>query len=137
MDFTKIDKMSNKLIDEQFAAMGSPHIILQGSVPILISAPHAVGQIRHGKHKQSESYTGVLAQQLHRNVCFHAMIKTRNLYDDANYDEKSFYREDLISYINEKGIKLLLDIHIMGESYENTIEMATGTVTISRETGRL
>ena len=89
MDFTKIDEMSNKLIAEQFTADGPPHIILQGSMPILISAPHAVGQIRHDKHKQSESYTGVLAKQLHKNAGLHAIIKTRNLFDDANYDKKA------------------------------------------------
>ena len=47
MDAKKINKMSNTIIDEQFLA-GEPHRILQGSIPIIVSAAHAVGQIRHG-----------------------------------------------------------------------------------------
>ena len=77
-------------------------------------------------HKQSESHTGVLAKLLNRDPGYHAIIKTRNLYDDANYDEKSFYREDLISYINQHQLKFLLDIHIMNPEHRNSIEMATG-----------
>jgi hypothetical protein len=125
MEFNNVKKMSEKYLADQFLP-GAPHIILEGTLPIMFSAPHAVGQVRMGRAKKSETYTGVIAQLLHQEYNYNAIIKKRNLYDDANFDEKSSYRENLITYINEKEIKLLVDLHIMNASYSNTIEMATG-----------
>ncbi|MEO2077858.1 MAG: hypothetical protein ABGX20_21210 [Bacillus sp. (in: firmicutes)] len=125
MDIEKITKLSEQFITNQFVHRDS-HVILQGSLPIMISAPHTVSQMRNGKAKNSESYTGVLATLLHKNEDFHAIIKTRNLMDDANYDRHSLYRDELISYINRHSIKLLIDLHVMHSSKANILEIATG-----------
>lgn len=125
MNFYNVSKMSEKYLAEQFLP-GAPHVILEGAVPVMFSAPHTVEQVRKGRKKQSEAYTGVIAELLHEECGYSAIIKKRNLYDDANYDEKSFYREELIAYIKERNIKLLIDLHIMNPSNPHCVEMATG-----------
>lgn len=125
MDFQQIEKRSARYLQEQFLP-GAPHRILKGTVPIMFSAPHAVEQVRKGRVKWSESHTAVLAELLHERADAHAIIKMRNLQDDANYDEQSSFRDDLIQYIQKSNVKLLIDLHIMRESNEHTIEMASG-----------
>ena len=125
MDIEQINKQSEQYITNQFEP-GDPYVFLQGSLPIMISAPHTVSQMRNGKAKKSESYTGVMASLLHKNEDFHAIIKTRNLQDDANFDRHSLYRDELISYINRHSIKLLIDLHVMHASKSNILEIATG-----------
>lgn len=122
MNLIDILKRSDDYREERTSS--SSHIILQGKLPVMISAPHAVTQLRHGREKQSESLTGVLAELLQKQG-IHAIIKTRNLNDDANYDSVSSYRSDLAEYIKNKGIICLIDLHIMSDTRENLVETAT------------
>ena len=121
VDQEKIVQRSREF-KEGLAGTGS-HIILEGTLPVMVSAPHAVSQLRRGRIKQSESYTGVLAELL-SEAGIHAIIKTQNLDDDANYDSVSGFRRDLAAYIAENDIICLIDLHIMKASREHTVETA-------------
>ncbi|WP_108669425.1 hypothetical protein [Peribacillus acanthi] len=124
MDYNQIIKREEEFRNEHISA--NNFLILKGNLPVMVSAPHAVKQIRNGRVKQSESYTGVIAELLHENGSIHSIIKTRNNNDDANYDKNCLYKLELIKYIKNQNIKFLLDLHIMNESYKNSIEIATG-----------
>lgn len=125
MKFSEIERKSASYLAQQFD-VGAPHYFLLGSNSVIVSAPHAVEQFRNGRIKFHESYTAVLAELLHVQAGTHAIIKQRNLMDDANYDDYSPFRNDLIRYIKAHKIKLLMDLHIMKESNEHQIELASG-----------
>lgn len=125
MNFREIERKSANYLAQQFD-VGAPHYFLLGSNPVMFSAPHTVEQFRNGRVKFHESHTAILAELLHVQAGTHAIIKQRNLMDDANYDDHSPFRDDLNRYIKAHNIQLLIDLHIMKESYEPHIELASG-----------
>ncbi|MCA1320686.1 hypothetical protein LC085_12260 [Bacillus tianshenii] len=125
MELNVIKAISDKFTKEEFLE-GDPHIFLKGDHEVMFSAAHAVSQIRNGRYKKSETYTGVLAKLLNSYARYPAIVKTRNLFDDANYDPESFYRQELIDFIKVSKIQCLIDLHIMKPSNHYDIEMATG-----------
>lgn len=100
--------------------------LLYGSGSVIVSAPHAVEQLRNGRRKYAEPYTGVLARFIHDDTGCHAIFKTKNCRDDANHDEYSLYRETLAGYVREKGIKYLIDLHQMSAERAGEIDLGTG-----------
>ncbi len=101
--------------------------IIKGQVPILLSAPHCVEQIREGKIKYAEKETGAIVQYLAENCKCFAIYKTYNNQDDANYDiENNPYKDAIEDIIEKNNIKLLLDFHGASEKNEFDIELGTG-----------
>lgn len=90
---------------------------------ILISVPHAVSQIRLGKYKVAEigtlAFGYILANELKSNL----IIKTQNNNDDANFDEKSEYRDKIEQLISAVGVKYIIDIHGMKKSRDCDINL--------------
>lgn len=102
-----------------------PFKIVDGEIPIILSAPHCVKQTRNGKMKQAEGETGAIVQIIAKDTKCHAIYKTYNNNDDANYDLESSYKKELEKIIKERKIKLLLDIH--GARNENDFNIELGT----------
>lgn len=123
MEIIEQIKEAEKLFDgessESFA-------IASGEKNIIVSAPHSVEQLRDGKIKYSERQSGALAVILGKNVGCHAIYKTRNAGDDANFDETSTYRNTLAEYITANKIKALIDLHQMASHREQMICIGTG-----------
>ena len=99
--------------------------LLPGPGPVMISAPHSVGQIREGRPKAAEPGTGLLALLLHGDGC-PVIVKTRNLGDDANFDPVSPYREALCRYVRGHGVRFLLDLHQLSPGRAEMIDIGTG-----------
>lgn len=99
--------------------------ILTGTCPVMISAPHSVSQTRNGKRKPAEPYTGALAKMLHNELSCSVIYKTRNLKDDANYDKNSPYKNDLAEYVQQNGIKCVIDLHQLSDSRNVMIDIGT------------
>lgn len=100
--------------------------ILMGDLPVIISAPHSVTHFRNGKRKQGEFMTGAIVKLLQERLNCYSITKTRNDQTDPNYDEVHPYKEEIKKLINEHGITLLLDLHIMHEERPAAIEIGTG-----------
>ena len=100
---------------------------IKGKIPILISAPHSVRQIRNGKIKGKDIYTGPIAIVLQQETNCHCIYKTKNNNDDANYDiENNTYKEEILKIIKQNNIKLLLDIHGASDEHGFEVDIATG-----------
>ena len=81
---------------------------------------------RNGKLKAKDSYTGAIAIILQKETNCSCIYKIKNNNNDANYDlENNKYKEELLRIINEKNIKLLLDIHGASDKYGFGIDIAT------------
>ncbi|MBQ8468369.1 MAG: N-formylglutamate amidohydrolase [Clostridia bacterium] len=88
------------------------HVFLCGkNSSVILSAPHGVRQWRNNKPKYAEPGTVNTLLHLQKLCECHAIVKTKNNRDDANYDEVSSYKSDLINYIKQNNIKYVLDIH--------------------------
>lgn len=102
------------------------HKLISGKRKIMISAPHSVSQTRNGVIKYAEPQTGVLAKLLHDELDCPVIFKTKNCGDDANFDEHSHYKDDLVNYIINNGIKFLIDLHLLAPNRIEQIDIGTG-----------
>lgn len=96
-----------------------------GENKIILSAPHAVKQIRNGKIKASEPKTKEIVLEVAKMTNSFCIYKTKCLDDDANYDTYSYYREKCSNLVKENNIKALLDIH--GMSSKRMEDICIGT----------
>lgn len=92
------------------------HTFLCGKGNVIISSPHGVNQVRLGKLKRAELGSIAVALHLQKLTNCHLIAKTKNCFDDANFDEHSSYKTDLEKFINENHIKFLIDIHGLNAS---------------------
>lgn len=103
------------------------YIMKKGSIPVMISAPHAVNHFREEKQKYADMYTGGLAEYLHDELGCHVMYATGYTRNDANYDEAATcdYKKELVTYIRDNDIKVLIDLHGSAKTREFAVEMGT------------
>jgi len=118
--------------ERQFAAnhhSGSksnrPIIHLSGTLPLIISCPHAVNHPREGRLKLADTFTGPLAMQLAAFTKAHALIYARTSNEDPNYDADGPYKRELAALIRNTHSRFVLDIHGMGRS--RPVQIAIGT----------
>lgn len=96
-----------------------------GSNNIIISSPHGVTQVRLGKNKVAEN--GSLATALYlkeKHDCFF-IAKTKNNFDDANFDLNSPYKKKICELFSENNIKYLLDFHGLASHRECDVNLGT------------
>lgn len=98
-------------------------VILDGDGKFMLSAPHAVRQVRLGRGKFAEPNTLALALAVREKVNVPLIAKTACFNDDANFDLLCPYRHELKDYINEHNIKYLIDIHSLAEQREQDINL--------------
>ena len=98
---------------------------LGNTTDILISAPHAVNQTRNEKEKFAEPYTAVIAKLLNKYYGYSIICKTKNIGDDANYDETSSYKDFLLKYCQKYKPILVIDLHGLAKNRDCTINLCT------------
>ncbi|MGP1404313.1 MAG: hypothetical protein ACTTKY_09175 [Catonella sp.] len=124
-DFTEFEKLEQSFLNEE--PDGEKDFILEdGIYKVLLSAPHSVSQLRNGKIKAPESRTGTIIILLRERLGTPIIYKTRNENNDANFDEKSNYRDELIDFLKNKKIGCVLDFHISAPSRPYSVEVGTG-----------
>lgn len=94
-----------------------------GENRVIISAPHGVTQRRLGRLKVAELGTIPVAKIVANETKSNLIVKTRNLNDDANFDYKSKYRQEIKRIIRIKKCRYLLDIHGMSKNREYDINL--------------
>ena len=119
----------NKKFDQyqnQFSKKEKSFEVLEGKIPVLLSAPHSVRQLREGKIKAKDRYTGAIAIELAKLTDSFAIYKTYNNQDDASYDiENNEYKERVLELIDKHHIKVFLDIHGAKDTDEFDIDIGT------------
>ncbi len=100
--------------------------VLSGNVPVLLSAPHAVNQIREDDVRDAEKYTGALVRYLSNTTNSYAIFQLFT-HADPNTDVENDYKNAVINLINTYGIKLLLDIHSSTFKDDTDIDIVTNS----------
>ena len=133
-----IEKSENRLVkkireyEKQFSrnqyhgARKPGQTIVPGTIPVMVSAPHAVSQLREGQVKKADKYTGTLALLLHELTGCHIIYATGTGVD-PNYEsfEGNSYQATLIEYVKQNRIPVLIDLH--GASAERPFAIELGT----------
>lgn len=60
--------------------------IIEGSIPIMVSASHSVNQYREGQVKYADRFTGGIAMYLQKMTGCHLIYSKKNKNNDPNYD---------------------------------------------------
>ncbi|MFR1565456.1 MAG: hypothetical protein ACLSUT_03345 [Christensenellales bacterium] len=101
-------------------------VLLPGAGSVMLSAPHSVTQTRLGKIKIAEKMTGVLALLVRDATGCPVIFKTKNAGDDAGFDRDSDYKRAAEKYVEENGIRLLLDLHQLSDKRKYAVDIGTG-----------
>lgn len=86
-------------------------VFFAGENNILISVPHGVSQTRLGKQKVAEIGTIPLGIALAKETGSNLLVKTKNNFDDANFDENCNYRKFICKLAESGKIKYIIDLH--------------------------
>ncbi len=121
----ELKNLESKYQNEEFPSANTFQII-EGELPIIISAPHSVTHFRDGNEKQGEFITGAIAKILQNRLNCTCITKIKNDRTDPNYDSIHPYKEAIKELVSEKGITLLVDLHIMSSKRPAAIEIGTG-----------
>lgn len=124
----KIEELERMFSDNQYYGRGmTAFVIEEGSVPVIVSAPHAVKQFRDGKIKMADVYTGGIARYLHEVTGCHLICSTRFTRKDPNYDQPgdNRYQDTLLEYLKGHKIAALLDLHGVVKEREYAVELGT------------
>ena len=132
-DFIKdIRKINEKYVENNCnGSLGdnsNNFMIKSGKIPILISAPHAVRQIRKGKIKGAETLTGPIVEILCAKTGSNGIIRTCNLGDDPNSENEGVslaYKDAILKIIEEKQIGCMIEIHGCKDDYPFEIDVGT------------
>lgn len=103
--------------------------VLSGSIPVLLSAPHSVNQIRGEDVREAEKFTGSLVRYLSGATNSYGIFELFT-HADPNTDAENNYRNAIINLVNVYDIKLLLDLHSSTFKDDTDIDIVTN----SRET---
>ncbi len=103
-----------------------PFVELDGTLPILISAPHATAHTRAGKIKGEEEYTAAFAHLLGKVTGAFVMYTQFRSFDDSNWDKGTPYKNSLREVVARNNIRFVLDLH--GMSNRHKIGIALGTM---------
>ena len=112
--------------DLEFLKYDKDYIIEKGNIPILFTAPHTMDQVREdGSIKLSEPYTKAIALYLNKHFNVNSMIKIKDTGLDANKDNRDEFKLELLRFIRDNDIKLVIDLHGSKKSRDFDIEFGT------------
>lgn len=98
----------------------------QGSIPILLSAPHTVNFLKEdGNFKMREGYTKAIVKYLTQKTGAFLMIKENSDGIDPNKIEMEDYKRQLLEIIEKHQIRLVLDIHGAASHHDFAIEIGS------------
>ncbi|MDD2377839.1 MAG: N-formylglutamate amidohydrolase [Bacilli bacterium] len=101
------------------------YMIKEGKVPVMLTAVHTVQQEKESGLKLSEPYTSAICQYVGNMVNSSFMIKSIDNGVDSNSREIDDFKQLLKKKIQEKEIKLLIDIHGASDRHDFDVEFGT------------
>lgn len=103
-----------------------PYIIKDGTIPILLTAPHTMKQKRlDGTVKVSEPFTRAIAKYVSEKTNCSYLTKEKDTLIDSNWEETDAFKVLLEEKIKNNQIKLVIDIHGANRKRNFDIELGT------------
>lgn len=98
--------------------------VLSGNVPVLLSAPHSVNQIRGDDVRDAERFTGAMVRYLSGSTNSYGIFELFT-HADPNTDEENAYKNAIINLVNIHNVKLLIDVHSSTFSDDTDVDIVT------------
>lgn len=115
----EINELESLKFDEDY-------IIRKGTLPILFTAPHTMEQIKEdGSIKPSELFTKGIALYLNKHFDVSCMIKIKDTGLDANRDNRDEFKKELIRFVKNNNIRLVIDLHGSKRDRDYDVEFGT------------
>lgn len=103
------------------------YLLVKGEIPVIITAPHTMEQVKKdGTIKYSEPYTKAIALYLNEVCSSSYLIKTKDTGMDSNRDNHDEFKEDLVNFVKDNDIKLVIDLH--GADHNRDFDVEFGTM---------
>ena len=99
---------------------------VEGSIPILLSAPHGARHKRNGAWKGEDEYTASIAVKLAEMTNAHVIYVKNQTQEDPNATSTSAYKEKIKKIIKDFDIKFLADIH--GANSNRNFKICAGII---------
>ena len=123
MNFYKLNRIRNVFMSDN--KMNDFIVKVNPESQVLLSAPHAVSQVRLGKTKVAEIGSTNTVLWLNYLTNANMIIKTKNNYDDVNFDDSSDYKNQIDNLIKNVNIQYLLDFHGLASSRNCDVNLGT------------
>lgn len=116
----EINNLENQYFEDDY-------IIIKGSIPILFTAPHTMEQLKEdGSIKFSETYTKAISLYLNKHYNVSSMVKIKDTGLDSNRDNRDEFKTNLLRFIKDNDIKLVIDLH--GSNIKRDFDIEFGTL---------
>jgi len=99
--------------------------IIEGRIPVLLSAPHGAKHLRNGEWKEEDEYTPSIAIKLGELTGANVIFVRNKTKEDSNFLKKTRYKDAIKKLVQEKGIRFVVDIH--GASEKHGFNICVGT----------
>ena len=100
--------------------------VSSGSIPVLVSAPHACMHRRDKLGKMEEEFTGAIAQYLSDTAKCHSISTVYQSPEDPNWHTDSEYKRAIAGLHRQYNFKLVIDLHGMLNRHQ--MGVAVGTI---------
>lgn len=107
----RIAKFEKQFSRNDYKGGGSEDFaIIEGEIPVMISAPHSVKMLREGKEKGADKLTGAIALLLQEMTGCHLIYSTRFSESDPNYaTENNGYQAALADYVKSHDVEIVIE----------------------------
>lgn len=104
-----------------------PFRMFEGNLPVVVSAPHAVSQLREGRVKPSDDFTGAMALAVADLSGASVIVASRYDARDPNWDpfETCAYKQALASMVRDRDVVAVLDLHGVPAAAPDAIEIGS------------
>jgi len=85
--------------------------VIEGDIPVLLSAPHGARHLRNGAWKGEDEYTASLAITLGELTGASVIFVKNKTREDSNCLPRTRYKDAIRELVDERGIRFLADIH--------------------------
>lgn len=103
------------------------YILIKGDIPVLITAVHTMKQIKKdGTVKNAETFTKAIAMYLNEVCSASCLVKILDTGLDSNRDNHDEIKKDLINFVKDNGVKLVIDLH--GADHNRDFDVEFGTM---------
>ena len=99
--------------------------VSDGTLPVLVSAPHACMHNRDGLMKLEEEFTGAIARYLSMSTSCYSIYGVYQAVEDPNWHTDSEYKRAITQLHKEVGFKFVIDLHGMLNSHGMGVALGT------------
>ncbi|OED37140.1 hypothetical protein AB833_24625 [Chromatiales bacterium (ex Bugula neritina AB1)] len=123
---TRLSHHEREVAYRQYPAAGEPWFkVISGTLPVLVSAPHACMHCRSGQWKMEEEYTAAFAVLLAEATGCSAIYTCAQTQEDPNWLQYGEYKKAIDELALKQKINFVIDLHGMTNRHHMGVAIGT------------